>query len=305
MISWGESQTVCQDLSSDTTASSLIQFKLYMNIGYKFTLAQLGRPVIEKTQTSLTVASQQYYQMPIDYLFLKSVTITVGGIAYPIIEEASQDNWNILNATTNQTSDIPTRFFIRPSFGVSGAEIGFYPIPSSASNTITLIYEASDKNLSQDAYTTGTISATHNNATITGAGGASYTQNMINRYFRITSATGDGMVYRITDVPAVSQLTLENYYAGDSVSGVNYEVMEMFNLPEELQILPCYFSLAHYYQIKKDGAESEKYWTLFYDQLKLGMRRWGTKSRGSLVSGGKYTSRWRPATPFYFPMSVT
>lgn len=65
MISWGESQTVCQDLSSDTTASSLIQFKLYMNIGYKFTLAQLGRPVIEKnsnfSDSSLTTVLPDAY----------------------------------------------------------------------------------------------------------------------------------------------------------------------------------------------------------------------------------------------------
>lgn len=305
MISWDEAQTICQDLSSDTTASSLTQFKLYLNTGYKFVLAQLGRPVIERTQTAVTVASQQYYQLAIDYLFLKSVTITVGGIAYPIIEEQSQDNWNILNATTNQTSDIPTRFFLRPSFGVSGAEIGFWPIPASASNTITLVYEATDKSLSQSAYTTGTVTATNASATIAGAGGPSYTSNMIGRYFRITDSSGDGMTYRITGVPTSTSLTLENYYQGATTSGAAYEVIEMFNLPEELQILPCYFSLAHYFMIKKDDSTTQSYWQLFYDQLKLGMRRWGTKSRSSLVSGRRYISRFAPATPLYFPTSVT
>lgn len=305
MLSFGDTQTICQDLSSDTTASSLVQFKLYLNIGYKFCLAQLGRPVIERTQTSLTVASQQYYQLPIDYLFLKSVTILVGGIAYPILEEPSQDNWNILNATTNQTSDIPTRYFLRPSFGVAGAEIGFWPIPSSPNNTITVIYEATDKNLTQDAYNTGTVTASNNSVTVTGAGGASFTANMINRYFRITDSSGDGMTYRIIGVPAVTTLTLENYYQGVTTAGAAYEVVEMFNLPEELQILPCYFALAHYYDIKNNQAEEQKYWQLFYDQLKLGMRRWGTKSRSSLVGGQKYVSRFAPSTPLYFPTNVT
>ena len=73
MISWDAAQLDCQDLASDTTATSLTFFKRMMNSGYKIMLAELNRPVIERTQTASTVASQQYYQLPQDFNFMKTL----------------------------------------------------------------------------------------------------------------------------------------------------------------------------------------------------------------------------------------
>src|SRR3990167_3650456 len=128
MISFDQAQTNCQDLSSDSTASSLTFFKRLMNVGYKLVLSDLGRAVTEKTQTASTVASQQYYQLPQDFNFLKSLTVTVSSIPYVVQEEESQEMWDYVNQSTTQTSDIPQLFFIRPGFGFSGAEVGLYQI---------------------------------------------------------------------------------------------------------------------------------------------------------------------------------
>jgi len=303
MLSWDDCQTTCQDLASDSTSDTLTFMKRMMNVGYKFILNQLGRTVTEKIQTALTVANQQFYQLPPDYLFLKSVTVTVGGIAYPIQEEESQDIWDTLNATTTQTSDYPLCYFLRPSFGVSGAEIGFYPTPATAGRTITIVYEATDKDLSQDKYTTGTVSVTNGSATITGSG-TTFTANMVGRYFKVTSESGDGFYYRIASFTSVTSITLENVYEGSSGSGLNYEIVEMFNLPEEMQILPCYFALYHYYMMKKELEREREFRGLFYDELKLGMRRHATKSRGALVRGKRYLKRWQMWAPTFFPTSV-
>lgn len=303
MITWDDAQSIAQELVSDFTSDTLITLKRYMNVGYKFLLSQLSRPLTEKTSTSLTVANQQFYQLPPDYLFLKSVTVKVGGFTYNVSEEESQEKWNLLNSTV-QTGDIPLVYFLRPSFGVSGAEIGFYPIPATSGNVITIVYEASDRDMFFDKVTTGTVSVTNGSATVTGSG-TSFNANMVGRYFQITSPSSDGMWYRIASFTSSTQITLENVYEGPSGANLNYQIVDMFALPEEMQILPCYYAAAHYFSIKNNPNLASMYWSLFYDQLKLGMRRHSQKSRSSIVKGKKYLSIFEPATPNFFPDKVS
>lgn len=302
MVPWDDAQQICKDLASDSSSSSLTFFKRMMNVGYKLILADLGRPVTEKKQSGVTVASQQAYQMPPDFLFIKSVTITVGSHVYTVQEEESQEYWDYLNQTP-QTSDIPTAYFVRPRFGHSGAEILFFPTPASADNTITIVYEATAKDLSADRYSTGNAVLTNDSATITGGNSApTWITAMVDRYFRCTDAQSDGMFYRVVARNGATSITIENVYEGDSLSNVNYEIVEMFALPEEMQILPCYYALHNYFGSRKDEKQEQKYLALFNQGLQQGKVRHATKSRSEIIRGKNWMSRWA-AYPANFPQS--
>jgi len=342
-----------------------------MNVGYKFILAELGRPVTEKTKTASTVTEQQFYQTPPDFLWLKDITTTIGSTTYPITEIVDQEEWNYLNVSA-QYSDIPTFCFVRPSWGVGGLEIGLFPIPSSTatvtftitaadatedatytnnsqtftvvstiddgttlvctftgypessgtltkatgtgdatitfsavsySGIINLIYEAGDRDMSQAAYTTGSVTIVNGSASVTGSG-STWIAAMVGRYFKITSASGDGLWYRVATRTANTTITLENYYEGASGSSLNYTINEAFALPEEMQILPCYYALQHYYAMKQDQKKQADYYALFDIGIKSGKRRYGTKSRSAVIK----KNPWRIGGsdyPFYFPSSMT
>lgn len=302
MLSWDDAIVQCQDLSSDSTSTSLTFFKRNMNLGYKFTLTDLGRSVGEKRYTALTVASQQFYQFPSDYLFLKAVTITVDGQAHPVFEEESQEMWDLANVIV-QTSDIPEKYFLRPGFGIAGVEIGFAPRPATAGNTITFTYEATDKDLSVDKYTGGSVAVTSGSAVVAGTT-TTFTAAMAGRYFKLDS--GDGLWYKIQTFTSATSITLENVYEGGTLTGQTYQIAELFALPEEMQILPVYYALWFYFMgPKKDKDQAALYRGLFIDELEKGRGRHATKSRSNIIRGSRFSSRFPRATPRYFPSTVS
>lgn len=302
MILWDDAIQTCQDLTSDSSTTTTTFFKRLMNVGYKNILADIGRPVVEQTKTASTVAAQQNYQMPVDFNWIKSVTITVGTTTYPIYEEESQEIWDNINLLPQQAA-IPRFYFVRPRFGIAGTEILFWPTPSASSNTLTIVYEAMDKDLTQTKYTTGTATVTSASVSVTGSG-TSWTSNMINRYFNITDTggSGDGLWYRIVNVTGNTALTLENYYQGTTASGLTYQVAEMFALPEDMQILPVFYAVGMYYGIRKDKDNELKYMAYYTQGVSEGKRRYGTKSRSDVIHSKNNMSRWT-VYPYYFPQS--
>lgn len=303
MIIFDDCQTVMQKLAADTNSSNLTFMTTLLNTGYKEILAALGRPVTEKTKTTTTVANQQGYQMPIDFNWLKSITVTVGSSKYTPDEEESQEQWNYLNFNTRY-GDMPELYFVRPRFGFQGAEVQLYPIPSTSSNTITLVYEAIDRDLSVAKYTTGTIAVTNGSATVTGSG-TTFTAAMVGRYLQITSATGDGLWYKVAAFSSTTSVILENYYQGTTVSGVNYQIAEAFGLPEDLHMLPIYYAIWHYAMFRRDKTRTDEYGGLYTVGLATAKRRYGTKSRSNIIKGNQRISPWGGTYPANFPSSIT
>lgn len=298
-ITWDDCCTTCQDLSSDTSATSLVIFKRMMNIGNNYILSDLGRASIEDTSELTTVADQVYYDLPMDCSFVKSVTIEIGDVNYVLQEEESQDIWNHLHQNS-QSSDIPQLFFVRLNYGVGKSEIGIYPTPSTADYTITVVHEKLSQDLSNDAYATGTVTFTNGDETVTGSG-TTFTAAMVGRYIK----GNDGFWYRIATYTDATHVELDKKYEGTTASGVTTAIHEMFILPPEMQILPCYYALAHYYATKKDRSEEEKYWALFFNGLDNGRKRWGTKARSAIVRGNKMVSMFSPWANVNFPSSMT
>lgn len=303
MIDWDSSQTIAQNLSSDTTSSTLTILKQMENIGYKLVLSELGRTVTEKTTSDtdiVTVASQQFYDLPMDCLFPKTITVKVGSIRYHVIECEDQESWDLLNQNT-QTGDIPQAYFVRPSFGVGGSTLGLYPKPSSASNPIVVIYEVIDKDLSVDVYATGTVTFTNADATITGSG-TTFTSAMVGRYIYCSN---DGFWYRIITYTSATSIEIERNWAGTTTAGLTTNIREIFALPEEMQILPVYFALAHYFAIKKDKDQENKYWTLFVAGIASGKQRWGTKTRSNVSRSLSQWRRFSQWAPGFWPSSAS
>lgn len=300
MLTWDDAITICQKTTNDNSSDSLSYLKTLMNHGYKTLLATFGRSVTEKTKTTVTVADQQFYQMPRDFLWLKSITVTVGSTVHPVFEEESQENWNILNMT-KQTSTIPKYYFVRRRFGLGGDEIGLYPIPSTSGDTITMVYESSDRDLAVDKYTDGTVTLTTNSATVTGIG-TTFTDAMIGRYLKSTDVAGDGMWYKIVARSSNTNITLENVYEGTTLTG-NYQISEAFNLPEDLQILPIHYALYFYFSGKGDKDKMSEHLGLFNQGYEIGRRRYGGKTRDPILRG-KWLSM-RGSNPTYFPESIS
>lgn len=276
-----------QDGASDSTAASLVMAKRWGNQGYKICLGALGTPNIERTMhtttrtpTSPIAAADRIYMLPPDALYPKSVVITNGSDIVPLVEEESQEFWDYETRTV--VGGVPALYFVRPRFGVGGCEILLNSIPA-AGETLTVIYEATDKDLSNVAYATGTITLAYNSATVTGSG-VVFTQGMIGRYFKCTDAISDGFWYKIVDVPTSTTLTLENVYNGPiNLSAKAFTINEVFNLPEDMQMLPNYYTFQNYYAMKKDGAQELKYKGFFETQLKDGAKKWSTKTRSNII----------------------
>jgi len=302
MITWDQSITNCQDTAQDYSTTGLAFFKRRLNDGYKKVLAEFGVQQNERTQTSSTVANQQYYQVPYDLIAPKSITVTVGSIVYPVTWVESQQAWDEMNMYTNRTATVPFRAFYRPRFGVNGGDIGIYPIPSASTSTISLVYTATDKNLSQTAYTTGTVTVTSNSATVTGSG-VTWNAQMVGRYFQVTDSGGntDGQFYRIVSVISATQLTLEQTYENTTASGLTYQIAEMFALPEEMQVLPEYYALWHYYLTKQSKDKALTFEGMFKQELSVAKVTWAKRVRNNKIRPTRRSYAFPNAVPYYYP----
>lgn len=303
MIIWDDAQTISQKLAQDTNTASVTFLNLLMNTGYKEILAELGRPVTEKTSTITTVAGQQNYRMPADFNMLKSIKITVGNTSYTPDEEESQEQWNYLTAQT-RSGDVTEIFFVRPNFGVGGTEILLYPTPSTSSNVITLVYEAIDKDLSVAKYTTGTVALTNGSAAVTGSGTA-FTAAMVGRYFKNNDADGDGLWYKILTFTSATSITLDTVYSGSTDASATFQIAEAFGLPEDLHMLPIYYALWHYSLFRRDKTRADEYGAYYTGGLQQAKRRYGTKTRGNIIKGKQRLSSRGGSYPKHFPQNIT
>lgn len=302
MVTYDDYLQTCYDLSGDSSGTNQTFVARLGNVAYRRAMRFFGRQFEERTKTSTTVTSQQYYQLPIDYTFLKSVKVSVGTYVYPLEEVKSQQRWDELNRMTNLTNTIPTHFFIRLNLGVGGDEVGIWPTPSSTGNVITLVYEASPKTLGISAYTTGTVSITQGTATLTGVG-TGFTAQMVGRYLNVTGAQTDGQYYKVSAYVSGTSLTLQNYYEGGSVNGSTYGLYELFGLPEEAQMLPVYFTMWHYFLVRQNAKQAGVYKGLYEDEFEKAKINESEKSRDGVIKRGGSTNL-NVDYPGYFPVNI-
>jgi len=131
----------------------------------------------ESSFTINTVANQQFYPLPYNYSKLKTGTITNGNLTWTPTEILSRRAWDLLNTQKNYAGNIPNNYYIW------GNKIGFWPIPSSATEVITFNYQIRVPDLTFTDYITGTVSATN-------TGGVTGTTNLFGGSTLYTTASG-------------------------------------------------------------------------------------------------------------------
>jgi hypothetical protein len=225
----------------------------------------------ERTYSTVTVAQQQFYNLPPQIKKLTNVTVTIGSVLWQPKESPTRQHWDALNVTTFY-QDFPSYFF------VFNGQVGIWPKPSSAGNIITMNYKTRIPDISQaDLVVTGVsgstgISITTN--TITGTvTGATASQSMADSsWIRIPHSTtdtinGDNKWYEISSISGAGKtIVLKNSYAGPTVSGGSFTIGEAPILPEDYQDLPLYRLGVIYYTTRfPDPTRAQLYQKLYDD----------------------------------------
>lgn len=196
---------------------------------------------LKGSQSITTIASQQFYDLKHDFKTLESAYLTIGTNRYVTTRIADPQLWNQLNESTSQTSDYPIYHYIK--YDGSIYQIGFFPIIASASNTFTINYIKRIKKNNTADYTTGTITLTNGDATVTGSG-TTFTAAMVGRWLQ---STDDKEWYRIASFTNTTSIELEHAFQGTTAAGASYKIGEVSELPEDYQELPVYMAISDWF----------------------------------------------------------
>ncbi len=256
-------------LSTNTSTSNIELFKNMINDTHRYLLEKYF--FNEYSTTIVTAPQQQFYNLPYDYSKLKTGTITIGNLKWTPTEILSRSDWDKLNVFPYY-SDIPNNYFIY------NGQIGFWPIPATAGNTISFNYKRRVTDLTLADYTTGTVSATNNSTTITGSGTGFLANYLsvagsvlnLNLWIKITPPSGDGNWYQISSITSATVLTLVNTYQGGTASGASYIIGQMPLLLEDYHDLLVYRPLMIYYSsINPDPDKKKEFTDLYNEGIKM------------------------------------
>jgi hypothetical protein len=231
--------------SSGSLASSTIAnfIKEHVNKSYHNIQSELRSYITQEENTVLTVASQQYYQYPEDvYPPIEAATWTIASVAYPLQVVDSQKKWHQINEIDFSGTTVPQFIFPRRD------DFGLYPIPSTASETVTLVSSLADRDMTQEDYTTGTVTVANGDATVTGAG-TTFTAAMVGRWFQ---ATTDAFWYRISSFTSATAIELERNFGGTDGATLAYTIGETPELPPEVHYLIPHGAAAMFFTVRKD-----------------------------------------------------
>ncbi|HEC65428.1 MAG TPA: hypothetical protein ENI23_09045 [bacterium] len=243
--------------SSKTNLSDTQTFlKKEINKGTRLIFNRLRMHKTQRQQTASTVEDQQFYHLPPDFGTLESITVTTGGIKYPLTPIDSQESWDDLNQIDFSPTTFAQKVFVRRD------DFGIWPTPAADDDTITLNYNVIHKDMANTDHTAGTVSTTQNDATVTGTD-TSFTAAMVGRWFK---ADSDGEWYRITSFTSLTSIELESVFEGTAVSGDTYVIGESPEVPVELHELIPHFATAQFYMGPKRNIEKAQghlnyFWT--------------------------------------------
>lgn len=301
MVTYDDFLQTCYDLASDPSAANKTFINRIGNVGYRRSMRYFGRSFEERTKTSVTVAGQQYYQLPTDYAFAKSFKTLVGTYQYPTIEVRGQKEWDNLNRITNTSNTRPLRHFIRQNSGAGGDEVGFWPTPSANGNQITIVYEAVPANAGQPAVTSATGSIPNGSSTLTDPNG-NFTQQLVGRYFYCPPPYGDGQYYRVTQYLSSTTLSIQNYYEGPTFTNQSYGIYDLFAISEEAQMIPVYYTMWHFYLMRQNDRLAAEYKAMHDQEMASVRENEATKSHDDVIVRGNDLTRVLEY-PEWFPSS--
>ena len=275
------------DLTNNSSTSNLTLGDTLMNIATRQILNIKQWFFKEGSDTITTVASQQFYNLPANYGTLISTSVTVSSTTYTPLQVNTRQEWDRINQSSSVTSDIPEFFYIFDN------QIGFYPTPSTAGNTINIYFNKKVVDLTTADYTTGTIvTATNGSTSITGSG-TTWTSGMTGKWLKITATNatkgGDDRFYQIASIDSSTTLTLERKYLGTSIAtgSASYLIGDVSILPEDFQQLPVFRAVEIYYtSVKPEPTQAQLYKGLYAEGLSGLKMQFSGKSTDPVVDTG-------------------
>lgn len=297
MLTFQDQYQMYQQVTGDASAAGLVIAKRDINEGGAMFLNRLGRKFNKEYLTANLVANQQYYQFPSEVLRLSEARFLNGTIYYEPELVTSELEWNQIN-NISTTSTIPLRYYIR---GFN--ELGVYPIPSAnVTNGAIISYEPQHVDLTQDDFTSGTVTVSNGAVAITHSA-TGFTQNMVGRWLQVTDGT-DGKWYKIASYVSSSVLNLENYYEGISGSGRTFRIGEVMKIPNGYQDAPVFFACERYYMTQNDQRTAPVFAARFDARVKSAKETYGrsTSRQGTKTKASSRKPSWIDLTkPVIYP----
>lgn len=280
---YSEVQAQTQDVD---TVGSLPVIKRAINQGMHKFGAILNRDWRVQYRTFSTVANQQNYQMPEDAIRIKSLTVTVGSITYPLTEIVDEDQWQELNLRV-QKSSVPEFYFV-----LGADQFGIWPVPS-AINTATLGFEQNMRDMTADDYSTGTIAVTAGSAAVVGTTTV-FTASMVGRTLFVdpSGGTGDGSGYKVASFTDTTHITLENNYAGATAAGQNYLIGQVPDIPDEFHEALIDYASYRYYRRRRDLQTAKDLKAAFDEALLLCQQNYSSKSSSQYFRAPRTRNRF-------------
>lgn len=243
-------------LTKNTSSANLLLGDQLANDDYRAICAVKDWPFLERLRTLTTIASTQFYNLPYDCDQVREIAVIVSGKRYVPKQAPDRAFWDKLNESSF-TSDIPQYWF------TFAGQVGLWPTPATAGNTINVTQKTRVIDLSAADYSTGTITTTVTTAGVTTITGSStvWSTSMVGRYIRITltdaaaTLVGDGLWYEIASVPTTTTMTLVRAYGGTAIAAATaaYTIGQMPLLPEAYHDLPWIFAAGKYWEKEADA----------------------------------------------------
>jgi len=279
-LTFNSQYSQAQDICSDDSAGTLTTLKREINVGTGILLHQLSQYIYEQERTLTSVASQQSYELPVRTIRVNTVTYTSGSIPYVLTEITDRFEWDRINETTSTTSTYPEYYYVDKN------KIHFFPTPSTADDTITLLTEERFREMTLADYTTGTITTLANaGTTVTGDSTAWSTATNIRAdgWFKVTN---DGNWYQISSITDADTLVLKKGYEGTAIAAGTdaYTIGEQaLGAYEDLHILPVCYALSQFYAIRRDQGNETKYLTLWNNGLAQANETYANKNASDVL----------------------
>ncbi len=253
MLTFSQITSEVQSSVGNNSATELVIIKRDANRATNKFKSVMRRPWSRIAKKTDSVASQQDYQLPKSVLRVSGVEYKYGDSYYPLTEIPSEDKFNRLNAVPSVMINVPKFYFPKGKNTIS-----IVPTPGTAVvEGIKVYYEPLQGDMEADDYTSGTITVTQGDATITHSA-SGFTESMVGRYFHVTDGT-HGYWYQIVSYTDTSHMELENFYEGPSGSGKTFLIGAVPDIPEEYQESVIDYCIGRFYKRQKDMVTAKEF----------------------------------------------
>lgn len=258
-----------------------------INMGNKKLEVAMGMPPMMEERTYSTLTSTNSYPLPERFINMDQLYVTdSSGNRYYADPEYSEDAWRRYMSRTGNTGDRLSNVFVRP--GIQRFEV--FPTFATASLTMTMIYSAFTKDLTQADYTTGTITTLANGGTAVTGSGTTFTADMVGRWIKINS---EGNWYKISGYTSATAITLLMPYQGTAISGgsESFTIGELPRTPEGTHEIAVHYALwLHFLGVKRDIPTATR-----YEKMWLEGKAWATEAFSNRYASAVIPSQRRKA----------